>query len=453
MRVPLEATKEDSDDNHRIQKKAKTKATSTKSASAKDSAEMNDTKKKKKKEKEKITSGGAIEEVEQPRGRQEISGIEKLVADALNNILPNERTVNITANKAANERAKAGQKVRQDKKQKEEQEKSDKILGAPGRDYSRLLQVKQNNLKKKQPEKQKEDVIVDNTDVSTEEVFLHKTYKEALQRMRRENVRKVRDHKQPLSKNSDAALDAVARAKDKRQSKDLAPTAAAIAEAEAAKRETSRQQAALAYQLKQLQQLQQIQQLQQQQQIRQQQQIQQQRQQLSSSYLSQIQSQAALLPLLMGGGQGATPGFGGMEVNQSFQNLLGQNNVHMNAANGFQKFNWDSNQGGDIGKSGANLSVPPSENNNRSPSKMMNSSPKRKRAGNSSSMLVPSVDAVALKRNIGFTIDEQVKTIRKKIALKFELSEAAAEKELNLLENRNALHAALCSLFELPHRE
>jgi len=155
MRVPLEATKEDSDDNHRIQKKAKTKATSTKSASTKDSAEMNDTKKKKKKEKEKITSGGAIEEVEQPRGRQEISGIEKLVADALNNILPNERTVNITANKAANERAKAGQKVRQDKKQKEEQEKSDKILGAPGRDYSRLLQVKQNNLKKKQPENRK----------------------------------------------------------------------------------------------------------------------------------------------------------------------------------------------------------------------------------------------------------------------------------------------------------
>lgn len=68
-------------------------------------------------------------------------------------------------------------------------------------------------------------------------------------------------------------------------------------------------------------------------------------------------------------------------------------------------------------------------------------------------MLMPSVDAVALKRNIGFVIDEQVKTIRKKIALKFELSEAAAEKELNLLENRNALHAALCSLFELPHRE
>ena len=124
----------------------------------------------------------------------------------------------------------------------------------------------------------------------------------------------------------------------------------------------------------------------------------------------------------------------------------------MNAANP-QKFNRDSNQGGDIGKSGANLSVPPSENNNRSSSKMMNSSFKRKRAGNSSSMLVPSVDAVALKRNIGFIIDEQVKTIRKKIALKFELSEAAAEKELNLLENRNALHAALCSLFELPHRE
>ena len=448
MQVLLEATKEDLDDNHRVQKKAKTKATSTKSASTKDSAEMNDTKKKK--EKEKITSGGAIEEVEQPRGRQEISGIEKLATDALNNILPNERTVNITANKAANEQAKAGQKVRQDKKQIE---KSDKNLVAPGRDYSRLLQVKRNNLRKKQPEKQKENVIVDNTDVSPEEVFLHKTYIEALQRMRRENVRKVRDHKQPLSKNSDAALDAVASAKDKKQSKDLAPTAAAIATDEVAKRETIKQQAALAYQLKQLQQLQQIQQLHQQQQLRQQQQIQQQRQQLNSSYLSQIQSQAALLPLLMGGGQGATPGFGGMEVNQIFQNLLGQNNVNMNAANGFQKFNWDSNQGGDIGKSGANLSVPPSENNNRSSSKMMNSSPKRKRAGNSSSMLVPSVDAVALKRNIGFIIDEQVKTIRKKIALKFVHSEAAAEKELNLLENRNALHAALCTLFELPHRE
>ena len=444
MRALLEATKEDSDDNHRIEKKAKTKATSTKSASTKDSGEMNDTKKKKK---EKIISGGAIEEVEQPRGRQENSGIEKLVADGLNDILPNERTVNITANKVANEQAKAGQKVRQDKKRKEEQEKSDKNLVAPGTDYSRLLQVKRNHLKKKQPGKQKENVIVDKSDVSTDEVFLHKTYKEALQRMRRENVRKVRDHKQPLSKNNDAALHAVARAKDKMQRKDLAPTADAIAAAEAAKRETSLQRAALAYQLKQLQQLQQLQlQTQQIQQI--------QRQQLSSSYLPQIQSQAPLLPpLLMGGGQGAIPGFGGMEVNQIFQNLLGQNNVNMNAANCFQKFNWDSNQGGDIGKSGANLSVPPSEDNNRSSSKMMNSRPKRKRAGNSSSMLAPSVNAVALKRDIGFIIDEQVKTIRKKIALKFELSEAAAEKDLNLVENRNALLAALCSLFELSHRE
>ena len=435
MRALLEATKEDSDDTHRMQKKAKTKTTSTKSASTIDSAEMNDTKKKKK---EKIISGGAIEEVEQPRGRQENSGIEKLVADASNNILPNERNVNITANKVANEQAKAGQKVRQDKKRKEEQEKSDKNLVAPGRDYSRLLQVKRNHLKKKQPEKQKVNVIVDNNDVSTDEVFLHKTYKEALQRMRRENVRKVRDHKQPLSKNNDAALDAVARAKDKMQSKDLAPTADDIAADEAAKRERSRQQVALAYQLKQLQHIQQIQQ---------------QQQQLSYSYLSQIRSQAALLPLLMGGGQGVIPGSGGMEVNQIFQNLLGQNNVNMNAVNRFQKFNWDSNQGGDIGKSGANLSVPPSENNNRSSSKMMNSSPKRKRDGNSSSMLVPSVDAVALKRNIGFVIDEQMKTIRKKIALKFALSEAAVEKEFNLLENRNALHAALCSLFELKHRE
>merc|ERR1719263_2425259 len=107
--------------------------------------------------------------------------------------------------------------------------------------------------------------------------------------------------------------------------------------------------------------------------------------------------------------------------------------------------------GGGAGMSGADFAVPPS----RSSQKMNNSSSKKKEEGSregvdhSSSILMPSVNVTAFKKRIRVAVDELMKKIRKKIALKLALSEAGIEKELNLLESGSELHASLCSFFEL----
>ena len=124
MRVLLEAAKKDDTDGARhIQKKAKTTTTSNsnKKTSLNNAVDVNDAH-------TKATNGGVDKEDEQFRGRPDITGIEKLAADALNNILPNASTsermahINTFMNKGAsgnNGQTKASQKVQQYKKQQE----------------------------------------------------------------------------------------------------------------------------------------------------------------------------------------------------------------------------------------------------------------------------------------------------------------------------------------------
>ena len=445
MRVLLEAAeKDDTDGARHIQKKAKTTTTSNgnKKTSLNNAVDVNDAH-------TKATNGGVDKEDEQLRGRPDITGIEKLAADALNNILPNASTsermahINTFMNKGAsgnNGQTKASQKGQQDKQQ-QELNKNDKNLVASGKDYSRLLEEKRNELSKKKPkkEKRKRDDIVEDADISVEQSTLHKTYKEALQRMREENVRQSRDQKQPSIKSKSTALNAVTAAQVKLQKKNVAAAAAAAKEA-------SRQQHVLAQQQKQqhasflpqtqeeLKNLLFLQQIQ---------------SQVALQTQPQVNINAALLHLLLAGGQGSIPSIGGMDLNQPIQNLLAPNLLNMSAAhlsngNGLHG-------GGGAGMSGADFAVPPS----RSSQKMNNSSSKKKEEGSrkgadhSSSILMPSVNATAFKKRIRVEVDELMKKIRKKIALKLALSEAGIEKELNLLESGSELHASLCSFFEL----
>ncbi|CAL6414510.1 unnamed protein product [Bathycoccus prasinos] len=445
MRVLLEAVeKDDTDGARHIQKKAKTTTTSNgnKKTSLNNAVDVNDAH-------TKATNGGVDKEDEQLRGRPDITAIEKLAADALNNILPNASTsermahINTFMNKGAsgnNGQTKASQKGQQDKQQ-QELNKNDKNLVAPGKDYSRLLEEKRNELSKKKPEKEKRkrDDIVEDADISVEQSTLHKTYKEALQRMREENVRKSRDQKQPSIKSKSTALNAVTAAQVKRQKKNVAAAAAAAKEA-------SRQQHVLAQQQKQqhasflpqtqeeLKNLLFLQQIQ---------------SQVALQTQPQVNINAALLHLLLAGGQGSIPSIGGMDLNQPIQNLLAPNLLNMSAAhlsngNGLHG-------GGGAGMSGTDFAVPPS----RSSQKMNNSSSNKKEEGSrkgadhSSSILMPSVNATAFKKRIRVVVDELMKKIRKKIALKLALSEAGIEKELNLLESGSELHSSLCSFFEL----
>ena len=445
MRVLLEAAeKDDTDGARHIQKKAKTTTTSNgnKKTSLNNAVDVNDAH-------TKATNGGVDKEDEQLRGRPDITAIEKLAADALNNILPNASTsermahINTFMNKGAsgnNGQTKASQKGQQDKQQ-QELNKNDKNLVAPGKDYSRLLEEKRNELSKKKPEKEKRkrDDIVEDADISVEQSTLHKTYKEALQRMREENVRKSRDQKQPSIKSKSTALNAVTAAQVKLQKKNVAAAAAAAKEA-------SRQQHVLAQQQKQqhasflpqtqeeLKNLLFLQQIQ---------------SQVALQTQPQVNINAALLHLLLAGGQGSIPSIGGMDLNQPIQNLLAPNLLNMSAAhlsngNGLHG-------GGGAGMSGTDFAVPPS----RSSQKMNNSSSKKKEEGSrkgadhSSSILMPSVNATAFKKRIRVVVDELMKKIRKKIALKLALSEAGIEKELNLLESGSELHSSLCSFFEL----
>ena len=157
MRVLLEAAeKDDTDGARHIQKKAKTTTTSNgnKKTSLNNAVDVNDAH-------TKATNGSVDKEDEQLRGRPDITGIEKLAADALNNILPNasmsERMAHINTfmNKGAsgnNGQTKASQKGQQGKQQ-QELNKNDKNLVASGKDYSRLLEEKLNELSKKKPEK------------------------------------------------------------------------------------------------------------------------------------------------------------------------------------------------------------------------------------------------------------------------------------------------------------
>ncbi|CAL6425079.1 unnamed protein product [Bathycoccus prasinos] len=445
MRVLLEAAeKDDTDGARHIQKKAKTTTTSNgnKKTSLNNAVDVNDAH-------TKATNGGVDKEDEQLRGRPDITAIEKLAADALNNILPNASTsermahINTFMNKGAsgnNGQTKASQKGQQDKQQ-QELNKNDKNLVAPGKDYSRLLEEKRNELSKKKPEKEKRkrDDIVEDADISVEQSTLHKTYKEALQRMREENVRKSRDQKQPSIKSKSTALNAVTAAQVKLQKKNVAAAAAAAKEA-------SRQQHVLAQQQKQqhasflpqtqeeLKNLMFLQQIQ---------------SQVALQTQPQVNINAALLHLLLAGGQGSIPSIGGMDLNQPIQNLLAPNLLNMSAAhlsngNGLHG-------GGGAGMSGTDFAVPPS----RSSQKMNNSSSNKKEEGSrkgadhSSSILMPSVNATAFKKRIRVVVDELMKKIRKKIALKLALSEAGIEKELNLLESGSELHSSLCSFFEL----
>ena len=445
MRVLLEAAeKDDTDGARHIQKKAKTTTTSNgnKKTSLNNAVDVNDAH-------TKATNGGVDKEDEKLRGRPDITGIEKLAADALNNILPNASTsermahINTFMNKGAsgnNGQTKASQKEQQDKQQ-QELNKNDKNLVALGKDYSRLLEEKRNELSKKKPEKEKRkrDDIVEDADISVEQSTLHKTYKETLQRMREENIRQSRDQKQPSIKSKSTALNAVTAAQVKLQKKNVAATAAAAKEA-------SRQQHVLAQQQKQqhasflpqtqeeLKNLLFLQQIQ---------------SQVALQTQPQVNINAALLHLLLAGGQGSIPSIGGMDLNQPIQNLLATNLLNMSAAhlsngNGLHG-------GGGAGMSGADFAVPPS----RSSQKMNKSSSKKKEEGSrkgadhSSSILMPSVNATAFKKRIRVVVDELMKKIRKKIALKLALSEAGIEKELNLLESGSELHASLCSFFEL----
>ena len=397
----------------------------------------------------KATNGGVDKEDEQLRGRPDITAIEKLAADALNNILPNASTsermahINTFMNKGAsgnNGQTKASQKGQQDKQQ-QELNKNEKNIVSSGKDYSRLLEEKRNELSKKKPEKEKRkrDDIVEDADISVEQSTLHKTYKEALQRMREENVRQSRDQKQPSIKSKSTALNAVTAAQVKLQKKNVAAAAAAAKEA-------SRQQHVLAQQQKQqhasflpqtqeeLKNLLFLQQIQ---------------SQVALQTQPQVNINAALLHLLLAGGQGSIPSIGGMDLNQPIQNLLAPNllsmsTAHLSNGNGLHG-------GGGAGMSGADFAVPPS----RSSQKMNNSSSNKKEEGSrkgadhSSSILMPSVNATAFKKRIRVVVDELMKKIRKKIALKLALSEAGIEKELNLLESGSELHSSLCSFFEL----
>ena len=445
MRALLEAAEEDTDDH--IQKKGKKMtATTTMTGSKKtlcNTDVVNDI------HNNINTTNGDVKEEYQLKGGPDISGIEKLAADALDNILPNasesERMAHIKAFmmrgangiiQGMNGQATASQTLQQEKQQ---QEKNEKSHISPGKDYTRLLEAKRKNLSKKQPGKRKEGNVLDDTDISPEQANLHKTYKEALQRMRQENVRKSREQKHPSSKMAQYKL----------REKNLA-AAVISASKEANRQESSLVQGKLQKNLQQ----------QLQQQLRQQQELssfpQKQEEFKKLLSLQQLGSQVGLqsqpqfnanagLSSLLAGGQGGLLG-GGTELNQLTQNLLMQNYVNIAAMNLLNGLNSAGLDGAGIS---AGFSAPPS--NIFSSKKMNNSSSTKKsaRGGDrdmSSSVFMTSVNTAAFKKHIGVIIEEHVKKVRKKIALKLELSEAAIEKELKLLEDGKELHAAFCSL-------
>ena len=445
MRALLEAAEEDTDDH--IQKKGKKMtATTTMTGSKKtlcNTDVVNDI------HNNINTTNGDVKEEYQLKGGPDISGIEKLAADALDNILPNasesERMAHIKAFmmrgangiiQGMNGQATASQTLQQEKQQ---QEKNEKSHISPGKDYTRLLEAKRKNLSKKQPGKRKEGHVLDDTDISPEQANLHKTYKEALQRMRQENVRKSREQKHPSSKMAQYKL----------REKNLA-AAVISASKEANRQESSLVQGKLQKNLQQ----------QLQQQLRQQQELssfpQKQEEFKKLLSLQQLGSQVGLqsqpqfnanagLSSLLAGGQGGLLG-GGTELNQLTQNLLMQNYVNIAAMNLLNGLNSAGLDGAGIS---AGFSAPPP--NIFSSKKMNNSSSTKKsaRGGDrdmSSSVFMTSVNTAAFKKHIGVIIEEHVKKVRKKIALKLELSEAAIEKELKLLEDGKELHAAFCSL-------
>ena len=444
MRALLEAAEEDTDDH--IQKKGKKMtATTTMTGSKKtlcNTDVVNDI------HNNINTTNGDVKEEYQLKGGPDISGIEKLAADALDNILPNasesERMAHIKAFmmrgangiiQGMNGQATASQTLQQEK----QQEKNEKSHISPGKDYTRLLEAKRKNLSKKQPGKRKEGHVLDDTDISPEQANLHKTYKEALQRMRQENVRKSREQKHPSSKMAQYKL----------REKNLA-AAVISASKEANRQESSLVQGKLQKNLQQ----------QLQQQLRQQQELssfpQKQEEFKKLLSLQQLGSQVGLqsqpqfnanagLSSLLAGGQGGLLG-GGTELNQLTQNLLMQNYVNIAAMNLLNGLNSAGLDGAGIS---AGFSAPPP--NIFSSKKMNNSSSTKKsaRGGDrdmSSSVFMTSVNTAAFKKHIGVIFEEHVKKVRKKIALKLELSEAAIEKELKLLEDGKELHAAFCSL-------
>ena len=444
MRALLEAAEEDTDDH--IQKKGKKMtATTTMTGSKKtlcNTDVVNDI------HNNINTTNGDVKEEYQLKGGPDISGIEKLAADALDNILPNasesERMAHIKAFmmrgangiiQGMNGQATASQTLQQEK----QQEKNEKSHISPGKDYTRLLEAKRKNLSKKQPRKRKEGHVLDDTDISPEQANLHKTYKEALQRMRQENVRKSREQKHPSSKMAQYKL----------REKNLA-AAVISASKEANRQESSLVQGKLQKNLQQ----------QLQQQLRQQQELssfpQKQEEFKKLLSLQQLGSQVGLqsqpqfnanagLSSLLAGGQGGLLG-GGTELNQLTQNLLMQNYVNIAAMNLLNGLNSAGLDGAGIS---AGFSAPPP--NIFSSKKMNNSSSTKKsaRGGDrdmSSSVFMTSVNTAAFKKHIGVIFEEHVKKVRKKIALKLELSEAAIEKELKLLEDGKELHAAFCSL-------
>ena len=445
MRALLEAAEEDTDDH--IQKKGKKMtATTTMTGSKKtlcNTDVVNDI------HNNINTTNGDVKEEYQLKGGPDISGIEKLAADALDNILPNasesERMAHIKAFmmrgangiiQGMNGQATASQTLQQEKQQ---QEKNEKSHISPGKDYTRLLEAKRKNLSKKQPGKRKEGHVLDDTDISPEQANLHKTYKEALQRMRQENVRKSREQKHPSSKMAQYKL----------REKNLA-AAVISASKEANRQESSLVQGKLQKNLQQ----------QLQQQLRQQQELssfpQKQEEFKKLLSLQQLGSQVGLqsqpqfnantgLSSLLAGGQGGLLG-GGTELNQLTQNLLMQNYVNIAAMNLLNGLNSAGLDGAGIS---AGFSAPPP---NISSSKKMNNSSSTKKSARggdrdmSSSVFMTSVNTAAFKKHIGVIIEEHVKKVRKKIALKLELSEAAIEKELKLLEDGKELHAAFCSL-------
>ncbi len=447
MRALLEAAEEDTDDH--IQKKGKKMtATTTMNGNKKSLCNtdvVNDI------HNNINTTNGDVKEEYQLKGGPDISGIEKLAADALDNILPNasesERMAHIKAFmmrgangiiQGMNGQATASQTLQQEKQQ---QEKNEKSHISPGKDYTRLLEAKRKNLSKKQPGKRKEGHVLDDTDISPEQANLHKTYKEALQRMRQENVRKSREQKHPSSKMAQYKL----------REKNLA-AAVISASKEANRQESSLVQGKLQKNLQQ--QLQQ--QLWQQQELSSFPQKQEEFKKLLS--LQQLGSQVGLqsqpqfnanagLSSLLAGGQGGLLG-GGTELNQLTQNLLMQNYVNIAAMNLLNGAGLNS-AGLDGAGISAGFSAPPP---NISSSKKMNNSSSTKKSARggdrdmSSSVFMTSVNTAAFKKHIGVIIEEHVKKVRKKIALKLELSEAAIEKELKLLEDGKELHAAFCSL-------
>ena len=447
MRALLEAAEEDTDDH--IQKKGKKMtATTTMTGSKKtlcNTDVVNDI------HNNINTTNGDVKEEYQLKGGPDISGIEKLAADALDNILPNasesERMAHIKAFmmrgasgiiQGMNGQATASQTLQQEK----QQEKNEKSHVSPGKDYTRLLEAKRKNLSKKQPGKRKEGHVLDDTDISPEQANLHKTYKEALQRMRQENVRKSREQKHPSSKMAQYKL---------LREKNL-DAAVISASKEANRQESSLVQGKLQKNLQQ--QLQQ--QLWQQQELSSFPQKQEEFKKLLS--LQQLGSQVGLqsqpqfnanagLSSLLAGGQGGLLG-GGTELNQLTQNLLMQNYVNIAAMNLLNGAGLNS-AGLDGAGISAGFSAPPP---NIFSSKKMNNSPSTKKSARggdrdmSSSVFMTSVNSAAFKKHVGVIIEEHVKKVRKKIALKLELSEAAIEKELKLLEDGKELHAAFCSL-------